>query len=103
MEAGHSKAPICQYHVASPPTGPSMRPAAPALTLAILLCLQTVAAPPQDGSNSDSEEAIVEYYNDTLGSIMDGGGLRIEMASSAPHHLLTRCCVAFVVLSLNTV
>ncbi|VDK25988.1 unnamed protein product [Taenia asiatica] len=103
MEAGHSKAPIQQCHVASPPTGPSMRSAAPALTLAILLCLQTIATPPQDASNSDSEEVIVEYYNDTLGSIMDGGGLRIEMASSAPQHLLTRCCIAFVILSLHSV
>ncbi|VDK25979.1 unnamed protein product [Taenia asiatica] len=63
----------------------------------------TIATPPQDASNSDSEEVIVEYYNDTLGSIMDGGGLRIEMASSAPQHLLTRCCIAFVILSLHSV
>lgn len=58
-----------------------MRSSSLALTLAILLWLQTLATSPQDGSNTDNEDVVIEYYNDTLGSIMDGGGLRIEMAS----------------------
>ncbi|EUB57913.1 hypothetical protein EGR_07275 [Echinococcus granulosus] len=76
-----------------------------ALTLVILLCLQTTTASPQNSSNADDEEMVVEYYNNTLGrNVMDGGGLRIEMASSAPQqllrHLPTRCCFSNIFMIL---
>ncbi|VDM31432.1 unnamed protein product [Hydatigera taeniaeformis] len=52
------------------------------LTVGILLSLQAEATLAPNCSSECIEEVTVEYYNDTLGGIMDGGGLRIEMAST---------------------